>query len=42
VKYYRTGFVGKHGILDTDDKDRVQLAHHAGEMLSIAENTWIG
>lgn len=39
AKYYRTGFVGKHNILDTDDKDRMQLAHHAGEMLSIAENT---
>lgn len=39
VKYYRTGFVGKHGILDADDKDKLQLAYHAGEMLSIAENT---
>lgn len=39
LKYYRTGFVGKHNALDIDDKDRVQLAHHAGEMLAIAENT---
>jgi adenine-specific DNA-methyltransferase len=39
VKYYRTGFVGKHSILDADDKDKIQLAYHAGEMLSIAENT---
>ena len=39
AKYYRTGFVGKHSILDADDKDRMQLAYHAGEMLSIAENT---
>lgn len=39
VKYYKTGFVGKHNILDSDDKDKVQLAQHAGEMLAIAENT---
>lgn len=39
LRYYRASFVGKHSILDADDKDRVQLAHHAGEMLSIAENT---
>lgn len=39
LKYYKTKFVGKHGILDADDKDKVQLAHRAGEMLSIAENT---
>ncbi len=39
VKYFKSTFVGKHNILDADDKDRVQLAHHAGEMLSIAENT---
>lgn len=38
-KYYKTSFVGKHSILDTDDKDRTQLAQHAGEMLAIAENT---
>jgi hypothetical protein len=39
VKYYKTSFVGKHNILDADDKDKIQLAHHAGEMLAIAENT---
>ncbi len=39
MKYYKTGFVGKHNILDADDKDKLQLAYHAGEMLSIAENT---
>src|SRR3989338_1067191 len=38
-KYYKTSFVGKHNILDADDKDKIQLAHHAGEMLAIAENT---
>jgi hypothetical protein len=39
LKFYRTGFVGRHNILDADDKDKLQLAYHAGEMLSIAENT---
>ncbi len=39
VKYYKTAFVGKHNILDADDKDKIQLAYHAGEMLAIAENT---
>lgn len=39
IKYYATDFIGKHNILNTDDKDRTQLAHHAGEMLAIAENT---
>lgn len=39
IKYYRSSFVGKHSILDADDKDKLQLAYHAGEMLSIAENT---
>lgn len=39
IKYYKSSFVGKHNILDADDKDKLQLAYHAGEMLSIAENT---
>lgn len=39
LKYYKTAFVGKHNILDADDKDKILLAHHAGEMLAIAENT---
>lgn len=39
IKYYKTAFVGKHNILDADDKDKILLAHHAGEMLAIAENT---
>jgi adenine-specific DNA-methyltransferase len=39
IKYYKTAFVGAHNILDADDKDKIQLAHHAGEMLAIAENT---
>lgn len=39
LKYYKSSFVGKHSVLDVDDKDKLQLAYHAGEMLSIAENT---
>ncbi|AKM78527.1 MAG: Adenine specific DNA methylase Mod [Candidatus Wolfebacteria bacterium GW2011_GWC2_46_275] len=39
IKYYKTAFVGKHNILDADDKDKIQLAHNAGGMLAIAENT---
>lgn len=39
LRYYKTAFVGKHNILDADDKDKIQLAYHAGEMLAIAENT---
>lgn len=39
AKYYKTAFVGKHNILNADDKDKIQLAYHAGEMLAIAENT---
>lgn len=39
LKYYRIGFVGQHNILNTDDKDKLTLAHNAGELLAIAENT---
>lgn len=39
VKYYRTDFVGKNNILSADDQDKIDLAHHAGELLAIAENT---
>jgi len=39
VKYYKTAFVGKNNILNTDDKDKIELAHNAGAMLAIAENT---
>lgn len=39
IKYYKAAFVGQHNILDADDKDKIQLAQHAGEMLAIAENT---
>ena len=39
LKYYKTEFVGDHNILGTNDQDKSELAHHAGEMLAIAENT---
>lgn len=39
LKYYRIGFVGEHSILNTNDKDKLLLAHNAGELLAIAENT---
>ena len=39
LKYYTTEFVGDHNILSANDSDKTELAHHAGEMLAIAENT---
>jgi len=33
-------FVGKNNILNADDADKVELAHNAGGMLAIAENTF--
>ena len=39
IKFYRTAFVGKNNILNADDKDKIELAHSAGEMLAVAENT---
>jgi hypothetical protein len=39
VKYYRVGFVGENSILNTNDKDKLALAHNASEMLAIAEDT---
>ncbi len=39
IKYYRTDFVGKNNILFADDQDKIDLAHHAGELLALAENT---
>jgi adenine-specific DNA-methyltransferase len=39
VKYYKSSFVGENNITNISDKDKLQLAYHAGEMLSIAENT---
>ncbi|MCX5713901.1 MAG: site-specific DNA-methyltransferase [Candidatus Omnitrophica bacterium] len=39
LKYYKTSFIGKNNILDATDSDKVELAHNAGELLAIAENT---
>ncbi len=39
LKYYKTEFVGDHNILGANDQDKSELAHHAGELLAIAENT---
>ena len=39
LKYYRIAFVGEHSVLNTNDKDKLLLAHNATELLAIAENT---
>lgn len=39
LKYYKTDFIGKNNILNASDEDKVELAHNAGELLAIAENT---
>jgi len=39
IKFYKTAFVGKNSILNADDRDKIELAHNAGAMLAIAENT---
>ena len=39
LKYYRTAFIGKNNILNATDQDKIDLAHNAGELLAIAENT---
>jgi len=39
LKYYKTAFIGKNNILDVTDEDKIELAHNAGELLAIAENT---
>ena len=39
LKYYKTAFIGKNNILNATDEDKVELAHNAGEILAIAENT---
>jgi adenine-specific DNA-methyltransferase len=39
LKYFKTAFVGKNNILNVTDKDKIELAHNAGAMLAIAENT---
>jgi len=39
LKYYKTAFIGKNNILNANDEDKIELAHNAGELLAIAENT---
>lgn len=39
LKYFKTEFVGEHNIKGASDKDKAELAHQAGELLAIAENT---
>ena len=39
IKYYKTEFIGKNNILDATDEDKIELAHNAGELLAVAENT---
>ena len=39
IKYYKTAFIGKNNILNATDEDKVELAHNAGALLAIAENT---
>lgn len=40
LKYYKTSFVGKNNILSASDEDKSLLAHKAGCLLAIAENTF--
>lgn len=37
--YYKTDFVGQNNILSASDEDKSSLAHKAGYLLAIAENT---
>lgn len=39
ISYYRTSFVGQNNILSASDEDKSTLAHKAGYLLAIAENT---
>ena len=39
LKYYKTDFVGTNNILYATDEDKSSLAHKAGYLLCIAENT---
>lgn len=39
LKYYKTDFVGSNNILSPTDEDKSSLAHKAGYLLAIAENT---
>ncbi len=39
LKYYKTGFVGKHPSKSASDADKVELAGKAGCLIALAENT---
>ena len=39
LKYYKTGFVGKHQSKNAYDADNVELAEKAGCLIALAENT---
>ncbi len=39
LKYYKTGFVGKHSSKNASDADKVELAEKAGCLIALAENT---
>ena len=39
LKYYKTAFVGDHDAATATDEDKVELAHKAGNLIAIAENT---
>lgn len=39
IKFYSTAFVGNRSILKIKDEDKVELAHNAGELLALSENT---
>ena len=39
LKYYKTGFVGKHQSKKANDADKVELAEKAGCLIALAENT---
>lgn len=39
LKYYKTAFVGKHVPAEATDEDKIALAHKAGHLLALAENT---
>jgi zona occludens toxin (predicted ATPase) len=39
LKYFKTDFIGKNNTLNATDQDKIELAHQAGDLLAIAENT---
>jgi len=39
LKYYKTTFIGKNNIMKATDEDKIELAHQAGDLLALAENT---